>query len=305
MENTRRILPMTPVRPELLKAGKATAEVKREIMSKVRPGMKLIEICNFVEESIRSKEAEPAFPCNVCINDVAAHYTSTPYDNKIVGEGDVVKIDLGAHVNGFIADTATTLSFNAEYDDMVQAAQKVLGEALNVVRDGAKVSDIGKVISDGCAKRGYKPITNLSGHMMEQYQIHAGISIPNVWVAGTAVLKANRSYAVEPFLTTLDGAGRVIEGDSTTIFSLISRKKTEDRKLDDLMEQIWTRYRTLPFAARYFKDYSYGEMEKMITVLVRRRILHGYPILVEAKGKCVAQAEHTIVPQENGASIIT
>ena len=291
---------------QLIEAGRIAANVRKGVRCWANPRDTLLSICSKVEDEIRRLGGAPAFPCNVCLNEVAAHYTSPPGDKTIVKEGDVLKIDIGVHIDGYIADTATTLSFNTEYDGMVRAVEDALIEAVKLVRDGVKVGEIGRAISTVAAKRGYQPITNLSGHMIGPYMIHAGISIPNIWVPGTSALKAGEVYAIEPFLTSLSGGGEVVNGKSRTIFSLASRKKTGDKTLDEFSEQVWKRVKTLPFALRHFVDLAPPDvLESIVKRLEQRKALRSYPMLIESKGKYVMQAEHTVIPTVKGLIVTT
>ncbi|MEM2634405.1 MAG: type II methionyl aminopeptidase [Nitrososphaerales archaeon] len=291
---------------EQIKAGKITSEVRNEVIKKVSVGMRLLDLCEFVERMIEEKGGEPAFPCNVCLNHIAAHYTPSIDDESVIHDGDVVKIDIGVHIKGYIADTAITISFNPKFDSMVQAVNEVLKEVIKVVKAGTRVGELGRIVEEGARKRGFKPISNLSGHSIEPYKIHGGLSIPNVWVPSTSELKAGSIYAIEPFLTTIDGAGLVINGNITNIYSLITRKRTQDKDLDELINIIWSKWKTLPFTPRYFKDViKKKSLDMMLNKLVKLKILRAYPILVEANGKCVVQAEHTIMPTDNGVIILT
>ena len=291
---------------DYFKAGRIASRVCKEMVKKVSKGNKVLEICNNVENMIKRLGGDPAFPCNVCINNVAAHYTAETDDESVIHDGDVVKIDVGVHVNGYIADTAFTISFNPDYDELVMATKDVLYEAISMIRGGVKVGDIGRVIENGARKRGFQPISNLSGHLLKQYCIHGGISIPNVWVANTPSLRAYEVYAIEPFLTTLDGTGMVKDDRRKIIYSLIGRKKIGDKNLDFLAEEIWRRFKTLPFANRWLTDViEKDKIKKMITKLVENKILRAYPVLLEASGRYVAQFEKTVVPTESGAMITT
>lgn len=291
---------------EYFKAGKIASKVIEEMAKKISIGDKVLDICNEVENMIKNLGGEPAFPCNVGINSITAHYTAEIDDENIIKNGDVVKIDLGVHVNGYIADTAFTLSFNSDYDPLVKAAEDVLKEAISIVRGGVRAGDIGRLIENGASKRGFKPISNLSGHLLQQYKIHGGVSIPNVWVASTPSLKAYEVYAIEPFLTTIDGAGLVVDDKRRNIYALIGRKRTGDESLDLLVEQIWRRFRTLPFTSRWLMDiFDKNEIKKMLDKLAQMKILHSYPVLVEASRKVVAQFEHTLTPTESGVIVLT
>ncbi|MEM3539344.1 MAG: type II methionyl aminopeptidase [Nitrososphaerales archaeon] len=291
---------------EYFKAGKIASKVCEEMVKSISIGDKVYDICNKVESMIRNLGGEPAFPCNVGINSITAHYTAEIDDESIIRNGDVVKIDLGVHINGYIVDTAFTLSFNPDYDFMVKATKDVLDEAISIVKSGVKAGEIGKVIENGASRRGFKPISNLSGHLLQQYKIHGGVSIPNVWVASTPSLRANEVYAIEPFLTTLDGSGFVIDNNRRNIYALVGRKRTGNKSLDFLVDEIWKRFKTLPFTARWLIDiFNKNEIKKMLDKLTQMKILHAYPVLIEASRKVVAQFEHTLIPTERGAIVLT
>jgi methionyl aminopeptidase len=290
---------------EYFKAGKIASKVCEEMAKSISIGDRVFDICNKVESMIKSLGGEPAFPCNVGINSITAHYTAEIDDESIIRNGDVVKIDLGVHINGYIIDTAFTLSFNPDYDSMVKATKDVLDEAISIVKNGIRAGEIGRVIENGASKRGFKPISNLSGHLLQQYRIHGGVSIPNVWMASTPPLKANEVYAIEPFLTTLDGSGLVVDDNRRNIYALIGRKRIRDKNLDFLVEEIWKRFKTLPFTTRWLIDiFNKNEIKKMLDKLVQMKILRAYPVLVEASGKVVAQFEHTLIPTESGAIVL-
>jgi methionyl aminopeptidase len=251
--------------------------------------------------------AAPAFPVNVSLNDIAAHYTAEPNDQIVVNDTDVLKIDIGVHVQGYIADTAVTICYNPKYDALVKSAETALNEAVKIAKVNTKASDIGKVIERAISKQGFKPIQNLSGHSLEQYTIHAGRSIPNIWTIGSSFnLVSNQAYAIEPFVTTKEGQGVVFEGKVRNIFSITSRKPTKEKEVDEFLEDIWNRFKTLPFALRWMLGkYEEKNARQCIDALIKKRNIHAYPILVEGNGKMVAQAEHTLIPSESSINIIT
>ncbi len=289
------------------KAGKIASEVRKNSKTENHVGRSLFEICESVEYDIKRLGGTPAFPVNVSLNDIAAHYTAEPNDTITVKDGDVVKIDIGVHVDGFIADTAVTVCYNPKYDALVRTAELALDGAIRIAKANTSASDIGKVIESNISQHGFRPIQNLSGHSLEQFKIHAGKSIPNIRTIGPSiVLAANHAYAIEPFLTTKDGQGVVYEGKTCNIFSVISRKPLKEKHVNDFLEDIWNRYKTLPFSARWLtNEYEINEIMVLIDTLRRKRNLHGYPILVEGNSKVVAQAEHTLIPSYNGTDVIT
>ena len=290
-----------------IRAGKIASEVRENARVKNHVGSTLLEICESIETQIRNRNAEPAFPVNTSLNEIAAHYTAEPNDATIVKEGDMLKIDIGVHIDGYIADTAVTVCYDPKYQALTKAAEVALSEAVKIARTNTKASDIGRIIETTITKLGFRPIHNLSGHSLQQYTIHAGKSIPNIWTRGSSfALLSNEAYAIEPFVTTKDGQGVVYEGKIKNIFGITSRKPLKDKEADDLLEYIWSRFKTLPFAIRWLTD-SHDEknVRRLMDILIKRKNVHAYPILVEGHGKMVAQAEHTLIPSDMNTYIIT
>lgn len=291
---------------EYIRAGKIASEVREYARKKYHVGRTLLDICEELEKMIISKGAKPAFPCNVSLNEIAAHYTAEPNDERIVKDGDLLKIDIGVHVNGYIADTAVTVCYDTRYESLVNATETALQEAIKIVKSGVNASDVGKVIEDTAKRHGFIPIHNLTGHSLSQYIVHAGKSIPNIRTYTGFLLLENEAYAIEPFLTTKDGNGLVVNGNIRNIFSLVSRKNIGNKDADTLKEYIWDRFKMLPFATRWLtKDYDIKHLNLLLELLLKKKALRSYPILVEANKKYVAQAEHTVIPKENSVLVIT
>jgi methionyl aminopeptidase len=290
-----------------LRAGKIASEVREGARKKYHVSSTLLEICESVESQIRGMGAEPAFPVNTSLNDIAAHYTAEPNDSTTVKEGDVLKIDIGVQIDGYIADTAVTVCYDPKYESLVRAAEAALAEAVRAARANTKAGDIGRVIETTITKFGFRPIQNLSGHSLQQYTVHAGKSIPNIWTRGSSfALLPNEAYAIEPFVTTRDGQGVVYEGKTKNIFGITSRKPVKDEEADKLLELIWSRYRTLPFAMRWLTNrYDEKDVRRLMETLIKKKNVHSYPVLVEGHGKVVVQAEHTLIPSESSVSVIT
>ena len=288
-------------------AGKIASTVRENARKKNHIGRTLFDICESIENEITLLGGNPAFPVNVSLNEIAAHYTAEPRDQTKVKDTDVLKIDLGVHIEGYIADTAVTISYNSKYDHLVNIAEITLSEAIKTVKVNTKSSEIGKTIENTIIHNGLKPIQNLSGHSLDQYIVHAGKSIPNIKTLGSSFSLVNdQAYAIEPFVTTRDGLGIVYEGKIKNIFSLISRKPTKDKDLDAFITYLWNRYKTLPFAIRWLvKDYDESNLRDMIDYLIKKKNIRSYPILVEGNDKVVSQAEHTFFITNDSSYIIT
>jgi len=291
---------------DYIQAGKIAGEVRENVRKTDWIGKTVFEICEHVENEIKKRGAKCAFPVNTSINEVAAHYTAEPNDPLSIKDDDLVKIDLGAQINGHIADTAVTVCYNAEFDNMVQAAELSLSNAMSMMKVGVKSSDVGRTIEKTIKQMGFLPIANLSGHSLDQYTIHAGKSVPNIWSIGSFTFNENQAFACEPFVTTGEGLGFVHEGKIKNIFSLSSRKKTKDKDADKMLDYIWQNFNLLPFALRWLtNEWEEKEARRLLEILVKKKAVHAYPILVEGNGQRVTQAEHTFIPNETGVTITT
>jgi len=291
---------------DYVKAGKIAGEVRENVRQKDWIGSTLEEICEYVESEIIKRGAKCAFPVNTSLNEVAAHYTAEPNDPKTVSDSDLVKIDLGAQINGYIADTAVTVNYDSQYDSLVQAAENALEAAMSMIKSGVKSKDVGRKIQNTIMDMGFKPIANLSGHSLDQYTIHAGKTVPNMWSIGSYDFSEDEAYACEPFVTAKNGLGFVRNGKIKNIFALSSRKRTKDDEADKLLEFIWDNFNMLPFALRWIvKKWEEKEARRLLDILIKKKVVKAYAILVEASGKTVAQAEHTFIPTQTGVTITT
>ena len=292
-------------REEYVKAGAIVSGVREKVRGMDLAGMTALELCKTVESQIREGGARCAFPVNVSINETAAHYTAEPGDELVIGDADTVKVDLGAHIDGYIADTAVTVNADPRHDAIVEAAEEALAEAMSAVRAGAKTRDIGRTIERVIKRHSCKPIANLTGHSLDRYTIHAGKSIPNTWAIRSSDLDAGAAYACEPFVTTGEGSGYVRNGKTKNIFALVSRKKTKDGAANEMLEYIWDNFNALPFARRWLEKWEPAESARLLEKLVGSKAVHAYPVLVEAGGMRVAQAEHTFIAEDGGATVTT
>lgn len=288
------------------KSGRIAAHLRKLVPELVQEGVRVLDICEKVERTIVDLGGKPAFPCNVGLNEIAAHYTSPSGDSSRIPNGSIVKIDFGVHVDGYITDTAVTLSLNPRLSPMVQTAEEALRKALEIIRPGAKVSEIGAVIQAAIEKRGFKPIRNLTGHVIERYTIHTGEAIPNVGGVGGGRLREGQVCALEPFVTSSSGKGEVRDGDTAYIYRFSKRKGVSTEEGKRLVEYIEGEYKTLPFAKRWLAGLDWlRNGEAAFNELVRSRCVLGYPVLVERGGEPVAQAEHTVLITRDGCENLT
>ncbi|NYZ75985.1 type II methionyl aminopeptidase [Candidatus Micrarchaeota archaeon] len=287
------------------KAGRIAFEVLQETKQLIKPGAKLLDIADAAENKIREKGAKPAFPVNISINDAAAHFTPENDSTKIFGEKDIVKLDVGVHIDGFIGDNALTVDLSNENGKLVEASEKALDAAICAVRAGAKLGDIGAEVEAAIKGFGFKPIENLTGHSLGEYDLHAGVEIPSVGNNDPNTLSEGAVIAIEPFAT--NGQGRVSEAPDVEIFSLEGKPPVRMRESRRLLTYVEENYKTLPFAERWlYKDFhSKLLLHAALRELVFAGALRQYPILKESGSGLVSQAELTVVVEKDAARVLT
>jgi methionyl aminopeptidase len=287
-------------------SGKILCEAREEMRGYVKENMPVIEVCERAEALIRAKGGFPAFPCNVGINEVAAHYTSPPGDNSIIPVGSTVKIDMGVQVDGYVTDTAFTVSFNPEGRSMTAVAESALKAVIDNIHDDMSTGRIGGIIETAIRNHGFKPISNLTGHSVGRYLIHAGTSIPNVASLATNKVHTDDVFAVEPFVTQPDALACVDDNLPTTIFRLVRAKSVKTTYAKQLLKHIETNFHTLPFTERWLTGIipvqHYADAFKE---LLQSKNIMSYPVFIEASRRPVAQAEHTLLIKEDGCEVLT
>ena len=287
-------------------AGRIAAKVREQMRRTVSEGMCIIDVCEKAESLIRESGGKPAFPCNVSINEVTAHYTSPPQDKKVILENSIVKVDVGVHVDGYIADTAVTVCFNPEYENLVRAAEEALETAIKMLRPGLSISRFGSAVQKSIKMHGLKPISNLTGHQISRYSLHAGKALPNVFHLSTSRVKAGEIYAVEPFVTMPNAAGKVRRAKEAHIFRFIKHKSLKNEYSKRLLNYIEKNFRTLPFSERWLEGcVPASHHSAAFSELLSSKSLMAYPVFIEASGKPVAQAEHTVVITKDGCHVST
>lgn len=286
-------------------AGRLAAKIRDESRRMIMPGEALLDVAETIEQMIAEEGARPAFPVNISINNIAAHYTPSLEDQSSFSNNDVVKIDIGVLVEGAIGDTAYTVDLSGKNEKMVEAADKALEAAIASMRPGVTVGTIGEVIETKVKEYGFKPISNLTGHMIKSGVLHAGIEIPNIKTTDPYELKEGDIFAVEPFVT--NGRGYVGDSDQVEIFSLYYPGQIRMRQSRKVLQFVLENYSGLPFAERWL--HKKFEAKLLVSASLREMLEHhvikAYPILKEEEGAFVSQSEHTVIVEKNGARILT
>ncbi|MEM0449804.1 MAG: type II methionyl aminopeptidase [Methanomassiliicoccales archaeon] len=277
----------------LRKAGAISREARELGASLIREGARLVDIAVEVEAYIIRKGARPAFPVNIGINDVAAHFTPSSDDRATFSKGDVVKVDVGAHVDGFVGDTAVTVEVGTKnWQSLIESSAKALRIAIEMIGDGVQVSKVGGTIERVIKEEGFRPVANLTGHGMRRFSLHAGLTVPNIDDGSAARIRKDMVVAVEPFAT--NGGGQVFNSHGGNIYRIIRERPVKNERAMDLFNLIKTNFGTLPFCERWCTEIMH-DAPSLLKNLVRHGLISSYPILKEIKGGMVAQTEHTVI----------
>jgi methionyl aminopeptidase len=278
-----------------IKAGKIASDARNRSRDLVKPGKSLLEIAENIENFIRDSGGAVAFPINISLNNIGAHYTPVKDEILIIKDTDIVKIDIGVHVDGYIGDTAYTGFFDERYRELCDASRLALEAALELCRPGVKLSKISLVIEDTIKSLGFKPVSNLTGHGLERYNLHAEPQIPNVKFSGEYVIKEDQVLALEPFAT--DGMGMIKESDQVMIFMLIGKKPVRNSDARTVIN-FAKRFGGLPFSERWIPLDSRIKIRFALRELREKGILYDYPVLKEAGGGMISQFEHTVIVRD-------
>ena len=287
----------------LHEAGIIASRVRDKVAEGVKPGVKLYDLCIQADKLIIDMGGKPAFPINIDINQVAAHYTSPLGDQKVVPEDSLVKLDVGVHIDGYIADTATTVCLDPFLQNLVDAVKDGLNSAINSIKAGVKNSEVGSVIEKAIRLKGVKPIRNLTGHKMSRYILHSGKSIPNISGVGNHRLEVGEVYAIEPFAVPLNADGIVHDGGPSNIYRFM-KKRNISVSAKEVLNHVQKKYKTLPFASRWVLS-EFPDGRDSFRELLNKKCLMSYPQLIERSRAVVAQAEHTVIVRRDGCEVTT
>lgn len=286
------------------KAGEILKIIKEESKKLVVSDYKVVDLVEFIENKIIEKGGFPAFPCNVSINSIAAHYTPNLDTDFVLKSGDYVKVDIGCHIEGCIADTAYTVKVGESDDDLIKATQQALKNAIAVVEPGVKTNYIGKIIEDTIKDFNFNPIKDLCGHGLRPYVLHSGITIPNYNSNMGTKLKEGDTMAIEPFASTK--AGKLKTSEEVYIFKYLQDRPLRDPGSKKLLNFIKQNYRTLPFAERWLeKNYAGLKINFSLRTLIRANVIYPYNVLIDSEGGLVSQAEHSLIVTSSGCEVYT
>jgi len=282
----------------LLSAGKIASQVKHEGAKKLsKPGTSFLETMDYCEKRIKELGGQIAW-AQMAVNDTAAHFCPTEDDTAVSKEGDVIKVDMGVHIGGYLADNAMTVIVGSsnEHKDMVKAAQNALKSAIKLVRPGTPLWQLGEAQSSEAEALGFRTVKNLSGHTIERYKVHGGFSIPSFNNKDKTELKENWQIAIEPFVT--NGQGLIKEKGPATIFMIGKEQGVRSPYAKKVLEFVKLQ-QGLPFTTRWLtRQFGKGPAALGMRELQQLGIVRSYPPLVEVSVGIVTQFEHSMIVKD-------
>lgn len=275
------------VKRSYLKAGEIGRKALEFAASLIEPGATFYDVAEKSEQFIIDEGAKPSFPLNLSVNHEAAHFTPAEGDRKKFKRGDLVKVDLGAEIDGYPSDNAMTVEVGetGNYSDLIDATREALNAAIRKLRPMLQVRQVGAEIDRQISNRGFRPIKNLGGHGINRYDLHSALFIPNYDDGNAALIKPDTVIAIEPFAST--GIGVVHNGPNGNIYILSGTKKEED-------EIIYKNFSTLPFAERWLAKKKPDYRNYLKSMMARSQV-SAFPVLKEHSSVRISQAEHTIM----------
>lgn len=275
-----------------IKAGEIASQAREYGKKLIKIGESHLEVTKKIEAKIFELGGELAFPAQISMNNIAAHYNPLIDKDFKFKKGDVAKLDIGVHINGAIGDTAVTIDLG-ENDKLLKASKNALNAAIEIAKPGVKIREIGRVIHEEITSLGFSPIRNLGGHGLDRWQIHSEPSIPNFDNGDENKLKDGQIIAIEPFASS--GAGLVFDGKPSEIYQVLINKNVRDANARKILKFAYEKHKSLPFAKR---DLPFNRLQLSVGInaLKREGVLHEYSILPEKKDNClVSQHEHTLI----------
>ncbi|KAL4884440.1 MetAP 2-2 [Aspergillus karnatakaensis] len=311
------------------KAAEIHRQVRKWTQENVKPGQGLTEIAVDIEDGVRallgnagldpgdSLKSGMGFPTGLSLNNCVAHYTPNPGQKEIIlQQKDVMKVDFGVHINGWIVDSAFTMSFDPIYDNLLAAVKDATNTGLRTAGIDVRISDVSAAIQE--AMESYeveiggktfpvKAVRNITGHDIKQYRIHGGKSIPFVKNSDQTKMEEGEVFAIETFGSTGRGAihddvGVYGYGKSYDAPSHVSLPLASAR---NVWKTINENFGTIVFCRRYLDRLGLERYLAGMNSLVQHGVVDVYPPLIDIKGSYSAQFEHTVLLRENNKEVIS
>lgn len=315
--------------PEVVTKYKSAADIVNRalqlVISECKPKAKIVDVCekgdSFIQEqtgnmykNVKKKiERGVAFPTCISVNNVVCHYSPLASDETVLEEGDLVKIDMGCHIDGFIAVVAHTHvvqdgPVTGRKADVIAAANTAAEVAMRLIRPGKKNKDVTEAIQKVAAAYDCKIVEGVLSHQMKQFVIDGNkvvLSVTNPEVrVDDAEFEENEVYAVDIVASTGEGKPKMFDEKQTTIY-----KRAVDRNYHLKMKtsrfifsEINQKFPIMPFTARALEE---KKARLGLVECVNHDLLQPYPVLHEKPGDLVAHIKFTVLLMPNGSDRVT
>lgn len=275
------------------KAARIAAEVLDFGKGLLKNGASVLEVSDTVDAEIYKRGGKPAWATQISFDHVAAHQCAEPNDERVF-DNNVIKMDVGVRIDGFIGDNAVTVDLSGKHSDLVKCSRDALDTVTKILQPGATLSEIGRSIQDTITSYGFSPVRNLSGHTISRNIIHDSPSIPNIDTGDSTELTEGQVIAIEPFATNGDGV--IYEADKGNLFALVGSRPVRSPFAREIRDYVKKEYGTFPFTTRWLaKQFGLGKTNLALRELMRVGNLRAHPPLIEQAKGLVSQAEHTFL----------
>ncbi|KAG6745285.1 hypothetical protein POTOM_051936 [Populus tomentosa] len=315
--------------PEVVTKYKSAAEIVNKALqlaiSECKPKAKIVDICEKGDSYIREQsgnmyknvkkkiERGVAFPTCVSVNNTVCHFSPLASDESVLEEGDIVKIDMGCHIDGFIAVVGHTHVLQSgpvtgRAADVIAAANTAAEVALRLVRPGKKNKDVTEAIQKVAAAYDCKIVEGVLSHQLKQFVIDGNKVILSVSNPDTRVddaeFEENEVYAVDIITSTGEGKPKLLDEKTTTIYKRAVDKNYHLKMKSSrfIFSEINQKFPIMPFSARALEE---KRARLGLVECMNHDLLQPYPVLHEKPGDCVAHIKFTVLLMPNGSDRIT
>lgn len=315
--------------PEVVTKYKSAAEIINKalqlVVSECKPKAKIVDVCEIGDSFIREQtgnmyknvkkkiERGVAFPTCISVNNTVCHFSPLASDETVMEAGDVLKIDMGCHIDGFIAVVAHTHVLQdgpvtGKAADVIAAANTAAEVALRLVRPGKKNKDVTDAIQKVAAAYDCKIVEGVLSHQLKQFVIDGNKVVLSVSNTDTRVddaeFEENEVYAIDIVTSSGEGKPKLLDEKQTTIYKRAVDKNYHLKMKASrfIFSEISQKFPIMPFTARALEE---KRARLGLVECVNHELLQPYPVLHEKPGDYVAHIKFTVLLMPNGSDRVT
>ncbi|CAH1773839.1 unnamed protein product [Owenia fusiformis] len=310
-------------------AAKLVNEILEQVSAKCVEGAKVLELCEFGDKlltdgtaNVFKKEKEMkkgiAFPTCISVNNLICHFSPLRSEPDVVlKNGDVVKIDLGAHIDGFAAVVAHTLAVGSSKDkiiegrlaDVMLAAHYASEVAIRMVKPGNENYMVTEAIQKVAEAFKCKPIEGMLSHQLSKQIIDGEKAIilnpseAHRKEHAKCEFDVHEVYALDMLISTGEGKGRERDAKPTVYKKSDSTYSLKMKASRQFFSEMDKKFSTMPFTIRSFEEEKKAKMG--VVECLKHDLVEAFPVLYERDGETVVQMKFTVLLMPNGPMKIT